>query len=160
MGLRSREWSECLRKFCHPHYLSAMQHANKLSDREGLTIYPCSFCDYLHVGHQRHRSHCKSSEQSTRSCGKPLRAEHELAWRIAKSKQKISIKEKRIANFNNPRPKTLLRHVQSLQDMRAHLARLEDLEGSGDSVLPLTTGPQTTIRSISSGEKIIEFPAL
>jgi hypothetical protein len=41
----------CLRKFRHSNYLSALRHAAALSQDDSLIIYPCPFCDGLHVGH-------------------------------------------------------------------------------------------------------------
>ena len=53
MGRKSRDRRNCRRKLRHSHYLSALLHARKLRQDENLTIYPCPFCQYLHVGHAR-----------------------------------------------------------------------------------------------------------
>jgi hypothetical protein len=47
----SRNRRNCRRKIRHPHYLSALLHACRLRQDENLIIYPCSVCQYLHVGH-------------------------------------------------------------------------------------------------------------
>jgi hypothetical protein len=41
----------CLRKYRHSNYLSALHHAAALRPDNSLVIYPCPFCDGLHVGH-------------------------------------------------------------------------------------------------------------
>jgi hypothetical protein len=47
---RSRRAGLCLKKRRHEDFWSAMQHARQLKS-EGLVIYPCEFCNGLHVGH-------------------------------------------------------------------------------------------------------------
>jgi hypothetical protein len=46
----SKDMWNCRRKIHHRDYLSAMQHAAALVDRD-LQIYPCNVCMGLHVGH-------------------------------------------------------------------------------------------------------------
>ena len=51
MSYKSKQRWNCRRKLCHPHYLSALLHARKLSD-DNLVIYPCRF-GHLHIGHMK-----------------------------------------------------------------------------------------------------------
>jgi hypothetical protein len=53
--MQSRRNRECTRKWRHLDYLSAIKHAVRLAQDETLAIYPCSYCDGLHVGHHRSR---------------------------------------------------------------------------------------------------------
>jgi hypothetical protein len=50
---------KCRRKLCHRDYLSALRHAQALAE-SNISIYPCSICKGLHVGHDRLRyaAHC------------------------------------------------------------------------------------------------------
>ncbi len=43
--------SSCLRKIRHLNYLSALRHAVKVHNNETVVIYPCSYCEGMHVGH-------------------------------------------------------------------------------------------------------------
>ena len=54
MSYKSKQRWNCRRKLCHPHYLSALLHARKLSD-DNLVIYPCRF-GHLHIGHMKQRT--------------------------------------------------------------------------------------------------------
>lgn len=48
---------ECGHKLVHPNYLSAMLHVKRLERRPRgpapMVIYPCSYCDGIHVGHHK-----------------------------------------------------------------------------------------------------------
>lgn len=138
MKFPSGKERECGHKLCHPNYLSALCHAIGLSEketlekRERLVIYPCSYCGFLHLGHQR-----KSVPQmrpteipvplvpKPPSQGNKPRQVHDLAWQLARSKRRIARAEIAIASFTNPRPRTVRRHADSLRDMRKHFAALE-----------------------------------
>jgi hypothetical protein len=53
VGYNSRDRRNCRRKIRHPHYLTALLHARRLRQDNNLIIYPCCFCQHLHVGHSR-----------------------------------------------------------------------------------------------------------
>jgi len=51
-----RQMYQCATKLVHQHYLTAMWHAAQLRKKEPdghFCIYPCEFCDGLHVGHSK-----------------------------------------------------------------------------------------------------------
>jgi hypothetical protein len=58
MSREAKEQHACLRKFVHPHFLSALLHVRHLSRRTDLkskdqAVYCCKFCAGLHVGKRR-----------------------------------------------------------------------------------------------------------
>ncbi len=138
MKFPSGKRRECGHKLCHENYFSALCHAIGLSekesqkDRERLVIYPCSYCGFLHLGHQsKSVTKAKTAEIPVPPVCKPASQEnkprqgHDLAWQLARSKRRIARAEIAIASFTNPHPRTVRRYAESLRDMRKHLAALE-----------------------------------
>ncbi len=123
MKFRSTRWAECGRKLCHFDYLSALRHAANLPGNETVVIYPCSYCDALHVGHQRWRNWALRRQQNTKT-NQPKLA-HDLNWRLARCKRRIARAEAAIANIHNPRESTVRKYNQRLNDLRKYLAQLQ-----------------------------------
>jgi hypothetical protein len=98
--LISRERS-CRRKLRHLNYFEALQHATKVPRNETVIIYPCGFCQGLHVGH---------SIQANK-----------LMQRLARTERRIA----RVEGVLPLTPDDLNRQQQSLRDLRRHLARLK-----------------------------------
>jgi hypothetical protein len=138
MKFRSTRWAECGRKLRHFDYLSAMLHAVNVPDNESVVIYPCSYCDSLHVGHQRWRNGANKPSGSTTI--KQPKLVHDLVRRLARTERRIALIEARFANFTNPRKATIRKYKQSLGDMRKHLAWLQnqrcDQQQAIEAVIP------------------------
>ncbi len=123
MKFRSNRWAECGRKLRHLDYLSAMRHAANVPDNETVVIYPCSYCDAMHVGHQRWRKKDKKRPRRTKTSQPKL--VHDLAWRLARTERRIALVQARFANLTNPGENTISKYEQRLGDMRKHLACLQ-----------------------------------
>lgn len=124
MKFRSTRWAECGRKLRHLDYLSAMRHAINAPDNdETVVIYSCSYCDGLHVGHQRWRK--RDDQRPTHIATSQPKLVHDLAWRLARTERRIALVEARFANITNPRKDTICTHNQRLRDMWKHLGSLQ-----------------------------------
>lgn len=56
---RLREYHQCHKKLRHPHFLSAMRHAQSLQRKRTDVLfspYQCEYCGYNHVGRINHYS--------------------------------------------------------------------------------------------------------
>ena len=122
MKFRSTRWAECGRKLRHLDYLSAIRHAANVPENETVVIYPCSYCDGLHVGHQGWGK--KTNKRSSLTTGQP-KLVHDLAWRLARAERRIALVEARFSNLTNPRKDTIRKYSQRLGDMHRHLAWLQ-----------------------------------
>ena len=102
----SRERS-CRRKLCHLNYLEAMRHAARVPLNETVVIYPCVYCNGLHVGH---------------SAATP---ESRLLKRIARTERRIARTTMVLESSASLTDEEIERQRQRLSDLRAHLARLK-----------------------------------
>ena len=123
MKFRSTRWAECGRKLRHLDYLSAMRHAINVPDNETVVIYSCSYCDGLHVGHQRWRK--RDDKRPPHTTTSQPKLVHDLAWRLARTERRIALFEARFANITNPKKDKIRRHDQRLRDMRKYLGSLQ-----------------------------------
>ena len=124
MTFRSTRWAECGRKLCHFDYLSALQHAANLADNETVVIYPCSYCEALHVGHQRWRGRAVRRQQNAKTNQPKL--VHDLTWKLARCVRRIASAEAALANIQTAGEPAIRKYTQRLGDLRKYLAQLQN----------------------------------
>jgi hypothetical protein len=108
------EWHKCLRKRRHLDYWSAMQHANRLPDDGWLVIYPCEFCDGLHVGHLKHKPQTASELLK------------DLAKRIRRTNRRIARMQAERAATPKSEVEAIERYNQGLRTLRQNLRQLSE----------------------------------
>jgi len=145
LNLSSRFEKECKGKLRHPHFLSAMLHANMLTkDRERLTIYECQGCGFAHVGHLK-KTHLKTQFENFETvdlCAESQpksrrKKKFDPLWRIVPTdplllrirrtrlRLRRAIATARHILSANSRPKIKESARQRVIDLRRHLAHLE-----------------------------------
>ena len=124
MKFRSIRWAECGRKLRHIDYLSAMRHAINVPDNETVVIYPCSYCDGLHVGHQRWHDRAVRRQQNAKASQPKLA--HDLTWKLARCVRRIASAEAALANIQTAGEPAIRKYTQRLGDLRKYLAQLQN----------------------------------
>lgn len=117
-SLSDPEHNECLRKLRHPHFLSALQHAIQLSE-EGISIYKCHWCGWLHLGHSR-----VSVSVSIPSLAAAAMSSDPITRAILRTERKIAQRKALYRTARETDPEQLRRIKQSLTSLWAHLAML------------------------------------